>query len=66
MKISPWLFGSGVVAVLAGLAFLLAGLMQPGQVAPLEALGGASKPLLAEAKKKAAALQAGRVSIICE
>jgi len=62
MKISPWLFGSGVVAVLAGLAFLLAGLMQPGQVAPLEALGGASKPLLAEAKKKAAALQAGRVT----
>ena len=62
MKASPWLFVGGVAAGLAGLAFLLAGLFQPGQVPPLEVLGGAGKPLLAEVKKKAAAIQTDRAT----
>lgn len=53
MKPSPWFLAGVSLAVLAGLVFLLVGLLEPGKVSPPAELGGVGKPLLAEARKKA-------------
>ena len=60
MKASSWFYGGLAAAVGAGLAFFLLGLIQPGQMAPAELLGGGGKALLGEAKKKVEAIQAKR------
>jgi len=48
------------VAGLAGLAFFGVALLKPGQISEAEGAGGAGKPLLAEAKKKAEIVRQGR------
>ena len=60
MKLSFWFLGGLVAAVLAGLVFLGVGFFQPGQLSELENAGGAGKPLLAEAKKKAEVIRQAR------
>ena len=62
MKPSPWLLGGLVAAGLAGLVFLGVGVLQPGQLPEVENAGGAGKPLLAEAKKKAEVIRQARRS----
>ena len=60
MKPSPWFLGGLTAVGLAGLAFLGLGFFQPGQLPEAENAGGAGKPLLAEAKKKAEFIQQAR------
>jgi len=60
MKLSSWLLGGMGAALLAGVAFFLAGLLQPGASPPQESSGGAGRPMLAEAKKKAEAVRQAR------
>lgn len=57
MKQSSWFLGGVLTALLTGLAFLGLGLFQPGKISEHEHEGGAGKPLLAEAKKKAEAVR---------
>jgi len=63
MKASPWFLGGVAAAGLAGLAFFGAAILQPGQVSEAEGAGGAGKPLLAEAKKKAEMVRQAREKI---
>jgi len=51
------------MAGLAGLAFFGAAILQPGQVSEAEGAGGAGKPLLAEAKKKAEVVRQARAKM---
>jgi len=60
MKLSFWFLGGLVAAVLVGLVFFGVGFFQPGQLSELENAGGAGKPLLAEAKKKAEVIRQAR------
>ena len=60
MKASPWFLGGVAAAALAGLGFFGVAFLQPGQVSEMENVGGAGKPLLAEAKKKTEVVQQGR------
>jgi hypothetical protein len=60
MKPSSWFLGGLVAAVLAGLVYLGVGFFHPGQLSELENAGGAGKPLLAEAKKKAEVIRQAR------
>ena len=60
MKPSPWFLGGVAAAVLAGLGFFGLAFLRPGQVSEMENAGGAGRPLLAEAKKKAEVVQQGR------
>lgn len=52
-----------MAAGLAGLVFVAVGYLRPGGMVSAEAPGGAGKPMLAEAKKKAEGVQAGRKKI---
>ena len=60
MKASPWFLGGVATAGLAGLAFFGVALLKPGQISEAEEAGGAGKPLLAEAKKKAEIVRQAR------
>jgi len=60
MKPSAWLWGGLAAAGLTGLAFFGVGFLQPGELSEVENVGGAGKPLLAEAKKKAEVIQQAR------
>jgi len=60
MKPSSWFLAGVALAGLAGLAFIGVAWLRPGQVSEAENVGGAGKPLLAEAKKKAELVRQGR------
>ena len=60
MKPSSWFLGGVAVAGLAGLAFFGVAFFLPGQIFEGKAPGGAGKPLLAEAKKKAEIVRQAR------
>lgn len=63
MKLSSWLLSGVAAAAAAGILYFLAGLLMPGQVSAPEATGGASRPFLAEARKKIEAVQQGRLKL---
>ena len=60
MKLSFWFLGGLALAGLAGLAFFGVAWLQPGKISQAENAGGAGKPLLAEARKKAEVVRQGR------
>lgn len=64
MKTSPWLLPAAGLAGLAGLGFVLVGLMRPGQPQVLEFAGGSGKAWLAEAKRKAQSLRQQRDELL--
>lgn len=57
MKPNPWILGAAGALLLAGLAYFLTGLWQPGQLIHPDIAGGGGKPMLAEAKKQAESLR---------
>jgi len=60
MKPSPLFLGGVAAAGLAGLAFFGVALIHPGKISEGEHVGGAGKPLLAEAKKRAEVVRQAR------
>jgi len=60
MKVSSLFLGAVGALLLAGLVFVLTGWWKPGQISTPEASGGAGKPLLGEAKKRAESVRQTR------
>jgi len=60
MKLSPWLLGGLAIVGLASLTFFGMGIFRPGQLTEADNAGGAGKPHLAEAKKKAEIIRQAR------
>ena len=54
MKISPWLMGGAGALFLVALVGLALGVLMPGGIEPVEAIGGGGKSAVAEFKQKAA------------
>ena len=60
MKLSVWFYVGLALAGIAGLVFLGLGYFRFGEIPETESMGGAGKPLLAQAKKKAELVQQAR------
>jgi len=64
MKPSAWLLGGAGLALVAGLVFALLGFFMFSPAPSEESVAGATKPWLAEAKKKAEAIGAAREKVV--